>query len=175
MQAVLSLKTGLGGFNSKRDAVISWVLIFMSFLINSSVHQFHALVGHPLKGHPLLSMLQGLGWVSSNELVIYGGAFLTIVFSFMFFKGRVGLSLVAVSVLAYLILIPTCNCANPFNSAWNQILGASPMMFVPTSFTIFCAVRAMSGVDVWINFSLISVTLVGTLLLGIGHITRIVW
>jgi hypothetical protein len=175
IQAALSFRTGFGGFNDRRNAVISWVLIFISFPINSSVHQFYALRGNPLRGHSLLLLLQGKEWLSPNELVIYGGAFLIILFAFMFFKGLIGLSLAAVSILAYLILIPTCNCANPFNSAWNEILGASPMMFVPSSFTIFCAVRAMSGVNVRVNFSLIAVTLVGTLLLGIGHMTRVVW
>jgi hypothetical protein len=147
-----------------------WLLIPLSFLMNASVHQFYAFRPEkilPLFGESLLSTL--------NALVIYFGIACSILFYWLFQRGQRELAVKAQIMTAFLILIPTCNCANPFNEFWNMSLGASPMMFVPTSFAILSSTLVSRGINVRINMLVVAITMLGTLLLGIGHITRIVW
>jgi hypothetical protein len=138
--------------------------------MNASVHQFYAFRPAkivPLFGESLLSTL--------NALVIYLGILCTTAFYWFYKIGQRKLAEKALIATAFLILMPTCNCANPFNEFWNEMLGASPMMFVSTSFAIFCCVLVIRGVNVWINGMLMMTTMLGTLLLGIGHTTKVVW
>jgi hypothetical protein len=158
-------------FSPKRyHHVIAWILIIASFAINASVHQFYGFtrINEIFSGH-------WEGIVIANTLVIWLGIFIASVLAILFFRGKERIAQFYALLLAFIILIPTCNCPNPFNTFWNSILGASPLMFVPTSFNILCGVAVTLGIKPMLCILLIIISNIATLGLGVGHIMGIIW
>jgi len=150
--------------------VITWVLIVVSFAINASVHQFY---GFTRINEIFSGRLEGI--VIANTLVIWCGMFISSVLAILFFRGKERIAQFNALLLAFIILIPTCNCENPFNTFWNSVLGASPMMFVPTSFNVLCGVAVTLGIKPRLCILLMIISNIATLGLGIGHIMGIIW
>lgn len=171
--ALLSLTcfTNQNLFSPKRyHLVIAWVLIVASFAINASVHQFYGFtrINEIFSGY-------SEGIVIANTLVIWMGMFIASVLAILFFRGKERIAQFNALLLAFIILIPTCDCPNPFNTFWNSILGASPLMFVPTSFNILCGVAVTLGIKPTLCILSMIISITATLGLGIGHMTGIIW
>ena len=73
------------------------------------------------------------------------------------------------------MLIPNDDCGNAFNMPWIAWFGASPLMFLGNSVVLlvgYCGLRAIRPRTSALVMGLINA---GVFLLGLGHLTRVVW
>lgn len=151
-------------------ADIVWVLLALSFIATSTVHQLYPFRPFGwedfLRIDPMLRfnlVVTGLGFVTTAILAdLYG-------------TGRQGAALLGLFVLDLLLLVPNDACANPFNETWIAWLGASPLMFVPNLYASLFAVGALLGVRPRWNLLCLAAACVGVALLGLGHATKVIW
>jgi hypothetical protein len=151
-------------------AMAIWVLIPLSFVCTSAVHGFYpfrpASMAMFLALDPVLKLNMGLTMFGFLASVCCG---------VLYACGRRQL---AVSVLlgsAVMLLVPNDACKNPFNEWWLANVGASPLMFVPNLFAIVFGTTALVGVHRPLNTMALFGVGVSVLLLGIGHIFRVIW
>jgi hypothetical protein len=147
-----------------------WVLLVLSFVATSSVHQlypFRPLALEDFLGiDPMLRfnlVVTGLGFVAAALLAI------------LYLTGRREAALLGLFVLDLLLLIPNDSCPNPFNETWIAWLGASPLMFVPNLYASLFGAGALLGVRPRWNLLCLAAACVGVALLGLGHATRVIW
>jgi hypothetical protein len=72
-------------------------------------------------------------------------------------------------------MIPNDDCLNSFNRSWIRWVGASPLMYVPNLFAILFVGSGLRGVHPRLNGLLAAGACLGALLLGLGHMTRLIW
>ena len=78
-------------------------------------------------------------------------------------------------ILAAIMLVPNDNCGNFFNQSWIQRIGASPLMFMPNSVVLLIGYCALHGIWPRVSTLLIAAINIGVSMLGLGHVTGIVW
>ena len=153
-----------------RLAAAVWLLLPLSFVCTSTVHQLYpfrpSLPAAWREVGPVLRFniaLAGLGFAAAAVLAI------------LYLAGRRQAALLGVLALGLVLLVPNDNCANPFNTWWLATVGASPLMFVPNLYAILFAAGALLGV--WPRWNALAVTAAcaGVALLGLGHMTRVIW
>lgn len=161
------------------DAIATATLaaVVVAFVCTSSLHHFYPfrpslmerLEGVPLGLLPPRPMLR-LNYAATAATLVTAAA-LAVAYG----AGARRAALVGMAVLAVLLLVPNDNCDNDFNQPWIRTLGASPLMFAPASVGLVVAVCGLCGL--WRRTSLLVVLGVcgGTLLVGVGHITRVIW
>jgi hypothetical protein len=77
--------------------------------------------------------------------------------------------------LAALLLIPNDNCANAFNRPWVASIGASPLMFASSSIGLLVAACGLCQLWLRTSLAILAGICVGTLLVGIGHMSQTLW
>ena len=153
------------------------VLIVASIVCTSSLHHFYPFrpsVAARLEGVPLNRLPPGA--MLRFNYAMTGAAMLAATgLAIAYAAGLRRAAVVGVVTLAVLLLIPNDNCANAFNRHWVGLIGASPLMFAPASGGLLVAVCGLCGL--WPRTSLMIVLMVcfGTLLVGIGHMSRVIW
>jgi hypothetical protein len=90
-------------------------------------------------------------------------------------RGRTRTALGVLFGLTPVLLVPNDDCANPFNVWWIERIGASPLMYVPNVLAILFAAAALQGRRRRWNTALLASVCVATLMLGLGHRTRLIW
>jgi len=153
-----------------------WVLLPISFLCTSSVHRFYPfrldvaecwMTGN--EGIPLSIV------VKFNFVLTAIGLGLTVVLAAVYVFGRQRIAILGVLVLAAVLLVPNDDCGNAFNARWIRYVGASPLMFIPNVLVILLTVSACLGIrPKFASFATVSICL-STLVLGIGHMSGIIW
>jgi hypothetical protein len=162
----ISASQPLGG----RLGLTVWILLPLSFVCTSAVHQFYPFRPSVAAVYPELdSMLRfnlalaAFGFLAAAGL---GAAYLS---------GRREKAIVGLFVLDLLLLVPNDACWNPFNEWWIAAIGGSPLMFVPNLYASLFAVAALLGVRPRLNVAAVAAACLGVTLLGLGHMTRLIW
>ena len=150
-----------------RTAVATLLLAVLAFAATSSLHNFHPF--RPWSGEPPRPMLRFNFALTAAALV--AAATLAAGYAAGFRRAAV----VGMAALAVALLVPNDNCANAFNRPWLRTLGASPLMFAPASVGLLVAACGLC--QLWRRTSLVIVLTIclGTLLVGVGHMTRVIW
>jgi hypothetical protein len=147
-----------------------WILLPLSFVCTSAVHQFYPFrlsVAAIWGGiDPVLRFNLGLtafGFLAAAALAV------------LYRSDRRETALAGLLILDLLLLVPNDACANPFNTWWIAAVGASPLMFLPNLYASLFAVAALLGVRPRWNLAALAAACAGVLLLGLGHMTRLIW
>ena len=147
-----------------------WVLLPLSFVCTSAVHQLY-----PFRPS-VAAVWGGLDPVLRFNLGMTGFGFLaSSALGLLYRYGRREAALLGLLILDFVLLVPNDACANPFNEWWIGALGASPLMFVPNLYASLFAVAALLGVRPRWNLVALAAACVGVMLLGLGHMTRLLW
>lgn len=155
-------------------AAAVWILLAASYVCTSSVHQFYPF--RPSAPAVLSGIGQEVGPVLGLNIVLTGVAFLAAVgLGLLYRSGRRDAALLGLMVLALLVLVPNDDCANPFNETWIALVGASPLMFLPNVYASLFGVAALLGVKPRLSALALAGTCVAVTLLGLGHMTRVIW
>jgi hypothetical protein len=168
----------LGLWNQRRsvewaggaNAVVIWVLIPLLFICTSAVHAFY-----PFRPVPLSALLSANPVLQLNFGLTAFGLLVSIFCGVLYALGRRQAAVGLLLGLGVLLLIPNDACNNPFNEWWIARLGASPLMFVPNMFAIIFAVAALTGVYKRINTLALAAVGISVALLGLGHMSRVIW
>ena len=151
-------------------ATAVWGLLPLSFVCTSAVHQLY-----PFRPAPL-SAYSDLGPVLRFNLALTLAGFLVAVgLALLWRAGRRRAALAGLMVLALALLVPNDDCANPFNEWWIATVGASPLMFVPNLYAALFGLAALAGPRPRLAVAALAGTCAAVLVLGLGHMTRIVW
>lgn len=151
-------------------STVVWGLLPLSFVCTSAVHQFY-----PFRPS-VVAVYGGLDSMLRFNLALTGLGFLAAAaLAALYRSGRREAALLGLLALDILLLIPNDACANPFNEGWIATVGASPLMFVPNLYASLFAVAALLGVYPRWNTAVLGATCLGVLLLGLGHMTRLIW
>ena len=144
----------------------------VSFVCTCSMHAFYPFRPPPLDF--ILVLSHNPVWAANFVLPLFGAAF-ALALWWLLRLGKPGTALVGLTLLGLLLLVPNDQCRNPFNTWWLRTIGASPLMFVPNMFAALLAMAALMDVHRRLSTTLLLVVCVLTLLLGVGHMTRLVW
>lgn len=179
--AVLALAAGmaaLGIWRARRSARLAhgrlaalvWILLPLSFVCTSTVHQLY-----PFR----LSALQAfreVGPVLGFNLALTGIGFLAaIALAVLYRSGWREEALLGLMALGFVLLVPNDDCANPFNETWIAAVGASPLMFLPNLYASLFATAALVGFRPRLSALALAGTCVAVALLGIGHSAKVIW
>lgn len=147
-----------------------WILLPLSFVSTSAVHQFY-----PFR--PSVAVVYGeLDSMLRFNLALAAFGFLAAAgLGALYLSGRREKAIVGLFFLDLLLLIPNDACWNPFNAWWIETIGASPLMFVPNLYASLFGVAALLGVRPRLNVAAVAVACLGVTLLGLGHMTRLIW
>lgn len=154
-----------------RGGVI-WFLFAASFVCTTGVHSFVPFRPVALRDYAELADYPVL--VINFAVALVGPASAVALWR-VHRSGRTGTALLGVVLLGFLLLVPNDTCANPFNTWWLRMLGASPLMYVPNMYAALFAVAALEGVDRRLNTAALGAVCVSTALLGLGHMSRVIW
>jgi len=147
-----------------------WILLALSFVATSAVHQLY-----PFRTMSSEGFLQ-LDPVLRFNLIVTGAAFAAAAgLGVLYQSGRSGGALTGLFVLALLLLVPNDACANPFNTWWIARIGASPLMFVPNLYASLFGAGVLLHVHPRWNFFCLAAACAGVALLGWGHSTHLLW
>lgn len=167
---VLQLRRSASQPRGGRLGTAIWALLPLSFVATSAVHQFYpfrpsvAAVYEELDSMLRFNLaLAAFGFLAAAGL---GAAYLS---------GRREKAIAGLFVLDLLLLIPNDACWNPFNAWWIETIGASPLMFVPNLYASLFATAALLGVRPRLNLAAVAAAALGVTLLGLGHMTRLIW
>lgn len=151
-------------------ALAVWVLLALSFVCTSSVHQFFPFRLAPIEAY------EGISPVLRLNLVLTGVGFVAAVgLGVLYARERRRAALAGLVVLGLVLLVPNDDCANLFNEWWLASVGASPLMFLPNLYAILFGAAALLGVRPRFHLLALAATCAGVTLLGLGHITRVIW
>jgi hypothetical protein len=147
-----------------------WVLLPLSFVCTSAVHQFY-----PFRPS-VAAVYGGLDTMLRFNLALTGLGFLAAAaLAALYRSGRREAALLGLLGLDALLLVPNDACANPFNEWWIAAVGASPLMFVPNLYASLFAIATLLGVHPRWNTAALGAACLGVTLLGLGHMTRVIW
>lgn len=179
--AILAAAAGiaaLGIWRSRRSArpaggrlaALVWVLLPLSFVCTSTVHQLY-----PFR----LSVLEAFreaGPVLAFNLALTGIGFLAVsALAWLYRSGRRQEALLGLMILSFVLLVPNDNCPNPFNETWIATVGASPLMFLPNLYAGLFGTAALVGFRPRLSALALFGTCVAVALLGLGHSIKIIW
>ncbi len=147
-----------------------WALLPLSFVCTSAVHQFY-----PFRPS-VIQVWGGLDQVLRLNLTLTGAGFLAAVsLALLYRSGLRERAVLGLLILDLLLLVPNDACANPFNTWWIDAVGASPLMFVPVLYASLFGIAALLGVHPRWNTAALAAACLGVTLLGLGHMTRVIW
>ena len=98
-----------------------------------------------------------------------------LILAFLYAFGRRPQAVTGLVILAVVMLVPNDNCDNFFNQSWIQWIGASPLMFMPNSVVLLIGHCALHGIWPRVSILLIAAINICVFVLGLGHVTGVVW
>lgn len=147
-----------------------WTVYFLSYVAVASLHKFY-----PFRSDIQTLWSQAQPILRLNLAMIVVGMLAALTWAQAYFREREAWAIRAVLVLQLLWLVPNDDCGNPFNTWWVQVIGASPLMFLPNAFVGIFVVAGLRGVWPRANLMLAAGVTLATLVLGLGHIYRFIW
>lgn len=163
---------------SKNEEALLWALMLLSVPCSSALHQFapFSIFLYP----ELLSDLSEL-WrqippilLFNFSLTLFFLVFIIVLRVVYLFGGRQA-AVKGLILLAAFMIIPNDNCNNDFNQPWLQVIGVSPIMFVPNSLLLLVGCCGLYGVKPRRCIVIMAIINGVILLIGLGHITRLIW
>jgi hypothetical protein len=153
-----------------------WGLLLVSVLCTSSGHQFAPFRSDIAAVWAKTSqMIPRLKFIHYNLILTAGSQVALIVLAWLHHRGRQRLAAPGLLILAGIMLIPNDDCGNAFNRPWLAWFGASPLMFLGTSVVLLIGYCGLHGLRPRSSAVMMGLINAGILLLGLGHLTRIVW
>ena len=158
-------------------AAATLLLVVASFVCTSSLHHFYPFrpsLPQRLEGVPL-GLLPPRPMLRMNYAFTAAALAAGTTLAMTYALGRRRAAIAGMALLAVVLLLPNDNCDNAFNRPWLRLIGASPLMFAPASMGL--VVAACGLCQLWRRTSLLLLLgiCLGTLSLGLGHITRFIW
>ncbi len=150
-----------------------WLFLALSIVCTSSLHQFAPFCTDIIEAwsaipsrHSILKY--NLALTGSSLLIVL---LLAVAYLFRYYRAAV----MGLIILAAVMLIPNDDCGNVFNRPWLNWIGVSPLMFLPNSVVLLIGYCALHGIRPRVGIVLMGLINVCVFLLGLGHITHVVW
>ena len=157
----------------KKTTVSIWILLITSVICSSALHKFYpfrlAIITYWPAIPPHLVMLK-------YNFMLTAGCLLSVLLLFVLYVlGHRRATLLGLLILSVVMLIPNDNCGNDFNRPWLRWIGASPLMFMPNSIVVLIGYCGLCGV--WPRLGTILMLLINlcVFLLGLGHLSKVIW
>ena len=155
------------------QASLIWVLLVLSVICTSALHQFAPFRPDAIMMWPEIP--PHLNILKYNFILTAGSLLVVLILAVFYWFGRRIQAVTGLVILAIIMLVPNDNCPNDFNLPWMQWIGASPLMFMPNSVVLLIGYCGLHGIWPRVSIFLMAGINVCVLLLGLGHLTRIIW
>ena len=155
------------------QAYLIWVLLVLSVICTSALHQFAPFRLDAIMMWPEIP--PHLNILKYNFILTAGSLLVVLILAVFYWLGRKSQAVTGLVILAIIMLVPNDNCPNDFNLPWMQWIGASPLMFMPNSVVLLIGYLGLHGIWPRIGILLMAGINVSVLLLGLGHLTRLIW
>lgn len=150
-----------------------WLLLVLSIICTSALHKFAPFRPAVLTFWPRIPV--HLHLLKYNYILTAVSLLVVLILSGLYAFGCKSQAVTGLVILAVVMLVPNDNCANFFNQSWIKWIGASPLMFMPNSVVLLIGYSALYGIWPRLSMLLIAAINISVLLLGLGHVTGIVW
>ncbi|HEV2293701.1 MAG TPA: hypothetical protein VGR35_07585 [Tepidisphaeraceae bacterium] len=160
-----------------RISTATLLLVVVAFVCTSSLHSFYPFrpaLADRLDRLPL-GMLPPGPMLRFNYALTAAALVAAAMLAAGYAAGFRRIAVVGMATLAVILLFPNDNCANPFNRPWIRTLGASPLMFAPASVGLLVAACGLCRLWRRTSLAIVLTICLVTLLVGLGHITRVIW
>ena len=155
------------------EAGLIWSLLVLSPMCTSALHQFAPFRPDAIMVWPEIPA--HLNLLKYNFILTAGSLLIILVLAVLYRLKRRSQAVTGLVVLAAIMLVPNDNCPNDFNLPWIEWAGASPLMFMPNSIVLLIGYCGLHGIWPRVGILLIAGINVGVFLLGLGHLTRVIW
>jgi len=157
----------------KKATICIWILLVTSVICSSALHKFYpfrlGVITYWPRIPPHLAMLK-------YNFILTAGCLLSMLLLFAnHCLGHRRTAMLGLLILSAIMLVPNDNCGNDFNRPWLQGIGASPLMFMPNSIVVLIGYCGLYGVWPWFGTILMLLINLCVFLLGLGHLTKVVW
>ncbi len=150
-----------------------WLLLVLSVVCTSALHKFFPLRPDTITRWP---DIRASSPILQYNFVLTACSLLAILaLGLVYSLDHKRPALIGLLVVAAVMLIPNDDCGNDFNRPWLQWIGASPLMFMPNSVVVLIGYCGLHGIRPRVGVLLMAGINAGVLLLGLGHLTRVVW
>lgn len=164
---------GLNNRPTRHEAGLIWLLLVLSVLCTSALHQFAPFRPDVIIFWPEIPA--HLNLLKYNFILTAGSFLIIVVLTVLYCLKRRSQAVTGLVILAAIMLVPNDNCPNDFNLPWIQWAGASPLMFMPNSIVLLIGYCGLHGIWPRVGILLIAGINAGVFLLGLGHLTRVIW
>jgi len=150
-----------------------WLLLVLSVPCTSALHKFA-----PFRLDAIISWLEipaEYNLIKYNFILTAGSLLVILILTVLYGIGHRTQAVTGLVILAGIMLVPNDNCANPFNLPWIKWIGASPLMFMPNSVVLLIGYSGLHGIRPRISILLMATINIGVFLLGLGHLTKLIW
>lgn|GEM_PF-3157550 len=155
------------------EAGLIWLLLVLSVICTSALHQFYPFRPGVIMFWPEIpAQFNNLKY---NFILTAGSFLIIVVLAVLYCLKRRSQAVTGLAILAAIMLVPNDNCPNDFNLPWIQWAGASPLMFMPNSVVLLIGYCGLHGIWPRVGILLMSAINVCVFLLGLGHLTRVIW
>jgi len=150
-----------------------WLLLVLSVPCTSALHKFA-----PFHIDAIMSWFEipaRLNLLKYNFILTASSLLVILILTVLYYIGHKIQAVTGLVILAGIMLVPNDNCGNPFNRPWMKWIGASPLMFMPNSVVLLIGYSALHGIRPRISIIFMSVINTCVFLLGLGHLTKLIW
>jgi hypothetical protein len=150
-----------------------WLLLVLSVPCTSALHQFA-----PFRLDAIMNWFEipaKINLIKYNFILTAGSLLVILILTVFYCTGRRTQAVTGLVILAGIMLVPNDNCGNPFNLPWMKWIGASPLMFMPNSVVLLIGYLGLHGIRPLISMLLMAAINICVFLLGLGHLTKLVW
>jgi len=162
---------------SKRPTIyetgLIWLLLVLSPLCTSALHKFYPFRPGVITFWPEIPTQFNI--LKYNFILTTGSLLIILVLAVLYPLNRRTQAVTGLAILAAIMLVPNDNCNNDFNLPWIRWVGASPLMFMPNSIVLLIGYCGLHGIWPRVGILLIAAINAGVFLLGLGHLTRVIW
>jgi len=158
---------------ARYQAALIWLLLVLSVICTSALHQFAPFRLDAIMLWPQIPSEYNL--IKYNFILTAGSLLVILILTVLYSLGHRTQAVTGLVILAAIMLVPNDNCPNDFNLPWIQWAGASPLMFMPNSVVILIGYCGLHGIWPRVGILLMAGINVCVFLLGLGHLTKIIW
>jgi hypothetical protein len=155
------------------EVCLIWLLLVLSVICTSALHKFFPFRPTVIVYWPEIPPRINL--LKYNFILTAGSLLVLLVLAVLYSLGRRSQAVTGLVILAAIMLVPNDNCGNYFNLPWIKWIGASPLMFMPNSVVVLIGYCGLHGIWPRVGIFLMAAINACVFLLGLGHLTRIVW
>ena len=155
------------------EVCLIWLLLVFSVICTSALHKFFPFRPTVIVYWPEIP--PHLNILKYNFILTAGSLLVLLVLAVFYSLGRRSQAVAGLVILAAIMLVPNDNCGNYFNLPWIKWMGASPLMFMPNSVVILIGYCGLHGIWPRVGIFLMAAINACVFLLGLGHLTKVVW